>query len=197
MSLDPFDSGTGPPPNLYRYREADLNWTEKKYGDNEMLGVWQSTDLPEDAVVTHVTLIPYRGEKAVVGYRNGRMLLPEGEVAPGEDVDAVIRRAAAEQAGITELTYTELGHMRCRATVYSKTQEPGTITYRAVYGVDVGAIGDFPTDPAYERRIILQREMNTLIRDTYIEMRKEYTEALDRFLLDRLKANLRGDAVGS
>jgi hypothetical protein len=39
--------------------------------------------------------------------------------------------------------------------------------------------------------------MNTLIRDTYIEMRKEYTEALDRFLLDRLKANLRGDAVGS
>jgi hypothetical protein len=197
MSLDPFDSGTGPPPNLYRYREADSNWTEKKYGDNEMLAVWQTSELPDDAVVTHVTLLPYRGEKAVVAYHNGRNALPEGDVAPGEDVDAAIRRIASEQAGILDPTATHLGHMRCRATVYSKTDEPGTITYRAVYGVEVGGIADFPADPAYERRILLQRDMNTLIRDTYIEMRKEYTDALDRFLLDRLKANLRGDAVGS
>ena len=197
MSLDPYDSGSGPPPNLYRYREADSNWTEKKYGDNEMLAIWQTSELPADANVTHVTLLPYRGEKAVVAYKNGRNALPEGDVAPGEDLDAAIRRIASEQAGILDCTPTHLGHMRCRATVYSKTEESGTITYRAVYGVDVGAIGDFPGDASFERRILLQREMNTLVRDSYIELRKEYTDALDRFLLDRLKANLRGDAVGS
>jgi hypothetical protein len=190
MSLDPFDSGTGPPPNLYRYRENDERWTEKKYGDNEMLGVWEMTDLPAGAVVTHATLIPYRGEKAVVSWRDGKLLLPEGDVAEGEDVEAAVKRIAAEQAGILDPVVKHLGHLHMRATVYHKTQAKGTETYQALYALEVGSLADFPTDSAYERRILLQRDLNRLIRESYILFRKEYTEALDGFLLERLKANL-------
>ena len=189
MSLDPYDTGTGPPPNLYRYREVDGRWTEKKYGD-EMLGVWEFSDLPDDANVAHVTLIPYRGEKAVVAWRDGKLALPEGDVAAGEGVETAIKRIAAEQAGVLDPIATHLGHVRLRATSYSKTQAPGTVTYHALYGVEVGSLADFPADETYERRIILQRDLNTLLRESYIEYRKEYTEALDRFLIDRLKANL-------
>jgi hypothetical protein len=189
MSLDPYDSPSGPPPNAFRYREIDANWTEKKYSDG-FLAQWQTSDLPEDAVVTHVVLIPYRGEKAVISRHEGRLILPEGDVAAGESVDAAIKRIALEQAGILEPTWQHLGHLRYRATVEAKTQAPGTITYRGLYGLEVGDLADFPGDPAYERRIILQRDMNTLVRETYLELRKEYADALDRFLLQRLRANL-------
>ncbi|MPZ50437.1 MAG: hypothetical protein GEU75_14245 [Dehalococcoidia bacterium] len=192
MSLDPYDTGMGPPPNLYRYRENDERWTEKKYGD-DILAVWQMSELPEDAVVTRITLIPYRGEKAVVAWQDGKNALPEGDLQPGESVDAAIKRIASEQAGINEPIATHLGHLRSKATVNSTTQAqaPGTITYQALYGIEVGSLSDFPADTAYERRILLQRDLNTLIRERYIFFRKEYAEALDRFLLDRLKANLR------
>ena len=65
------------------------------------------------------------------------------------------------------------------------------MTYQALYGVEVGGLADFPSDSAYERRIILQRDLNTLLRSSYVEMRREYTDSLDRWLLARLKANLR------
>ncbi len=103
-----------------------------------------------------------------------------------------MKRIALEQAGILEPTARHLGHFRARATNLSKTQAPGTVTYQALYGVDVGGVADFPADPAYERRTIMNREINLLLRGSYVEYRKEYTEALDRFLLERLKANLRG-----
>jgi hypothetical protein len=156
-----------------------------------MLAIWELSDLPDDAVVTHVTLIPYRGEKPVVAWRQGRFWLPEGDVGEGESVDAAIARVAIEQAGILEPKATHIGHLRCRATSYSKTQALGTVTYHALYGVEVGGLADFPSDTAFERRIILQRDLNTLIRSSYVEFRKEYTESLDRFILARLKANLR------
>ena len=190
MSLDPYDSGGGPPPNLYRYRENDERWTEKKYGD-QMLGVWRMDDLPEDAAITHVTLIPYRGEKAVVAWQNGKLRLPEGDLEPGEDVDEAIRRIANQRAGILEPSATHIGHLLCKATGHSTTQVPGAVTYQALYAVEVGRLADFPSDPAYERRILLQRDLNTLIRESYILFRKEFTEALDRWLIERLKANLR------
>jgi hypothetical protein len=157
-----------------------------------MLAIWQRGDLPSDAVVTHVTLIPYRGEKAVVAWRQGKQLLPEGPVKPGESVDDAIKRIAEEQAGILEPTAIHLGHFRSRATSLSKTQAPDTITYQALYGVEVGSLADFPSDGNYERRIILQRDLNTLIRSSYVEVRREYTDSLDPWLLERLKANLRG-----
>jgi hypothetical protein len=61
-----------------------------------------------------------------------------------------------------------------------------------LYGVEVGSLADFPSDSNYERRIILQRDLNTLIRSSYVEVRREYTDSLDPWLLERLKANLRG-----
>jgi ADP-ribose pyrophosphatase YjhB (NUDIX family) len=157
-----------------------------------MLAIWERKELPADAVVSHVTLIPYRGEKPVVAWRGGKFLLPEGNVNEGESVEAAIKRIAEEQAGILEPRSMQLGHFRSRATSYSKTQAPDTITYQALYGVEVGSLADFPSDTAFERRIILQRDLNTLIRSSYVEVRREYTDALDPWLLERLKANLRG-----
>ena len=194
MSLDPFDSGAQPTPvTFWRPRESErAGYTEKKLGD-ETLAVWfRGGELPDDAVVTHVTLIPYRGEKAVVGWKAGKFSLPEGEVNEGESVDAAIKRIGEEQAGILDLTYTHLGHFRCRATSFNKKYPLDTITYQALYAVEVGSLADFPGDKTSERRIILQRDLNTLIRSSYVEVRREYTDALDPWLLERLKANLRG-----
>jgi ADP-ribose pyrophosphatase YjhB (NUDIX family) len=157
-----------------------------------MLATWETSDVPAGAVVTHVTLIPYRGEKAVVAWREARYWLPEGDVKDGETAEAAVRRIAEEQTGILDPTIKQLGHFRCRATTYSTTQAPDTITYQALYGVETGSLADFPSDPANERRIILQRDLNTLLRGAYVEIRREYTDALDAWLLERLKANLRG-----
>lgn len=162
--------------------------TEKKFGD-EMLAIWQTDDLPDDATVTLVTLIPYRGERPVLAWRDGRLLLPEGEVRPGESAEDAVRRVALEQAGLQDLTIQHLGHFRCRATVYSQTQAPGTITYQALYGVEVGSFADFPADPVFQRRVISQRDLNVVLRSGYVERRLEFIHALDAWLLQRLKAS--------
>ena len=177
---------------MYRYRESERSiFTEKRFGD-QTLAFWEVEDLPADAVVTHVTLIPYRGERAVLAWTKGSgPRLPEGDVAPGETVAQAVARIAREQAGILDPVAKHIGHFRCRATVHSKTLPPDTVTYLALYGVEVGGVTDFPADPAYERRVVAQRDLNALIRGSYIVYRKEYTEALDRYLIGRLKANLR------
>ena len=190
MSLDPYGDSPPIPSTYWRPRESESpQYTEKKRG-NGSLALWQTTPLPEDATVTRITLIPYRGERAVVSWQKGQVRLPEGDVRPGESVDEAIKRIALEQAGILDPTPTHLGHFHSRATSESKTHAPDTITYEAVYAVEVGDIADYPTDSAYERRIIAQRDLNTLLRTSYVEVRREYTDSLDHYLIDRLKANL-------
>jgi hypothetical protein len=164
-------------------------FTEKKFPD-EMLANWETTDLPEDATVVHVTLYPYRGERVVLPWHGGRAVLPEGDVRDGESAAQAIRRVAMEQCGIADLDFTHLGHYRLRATVHSKLLPAGAITYRVLYGLDVQALADGPTDDSYERRIILQRDLLALVRDRYSEFWKEYLEALDTFVLDRAKKAL-------
>ncbi|HXH23227.1 MAG TPA: NUDIX domain-containing protein [Dehalococcoidia bacterium] len=161
-------------------------FTEKKFPD-ETLASWEATDLPEDATVVHVTMYPYRGERVVLTWREGRLLLPEGDVKQGESAEEAVRRIALEQCGITDLEMTHLGHFKCRATVHSKLLPAGTITYRALYGVDVSALADFPAAPGHERRIVMQRDLLALVRDRYFEHWKEYLEALDQFVLARAK----------
>lgn len=179
--MDMGELGAVPPPPKER-----RPLTEKKFGD-EMLATWETKDLPADANVTHVTLIPYRGERAVLPWRQGRLQLPDGERKNGESIQAAVERIAREQAGILEPTFEHLGHFRCRATVYSKTLPAGTLTYRALFGVEVGGLSDFPEDETYERRIVLQRDLLSMIRERYNEYAIEYTEALDKFIIDRTK----------
>ena len=179
--------GPLPPLPMYTRESESPTFTEKKFADGS-IGVWEFDDLPSDAEVTHVTLIAYRGEKAVVAWREGRMALPEGEVAAGEDGTAAIGRVGQEQAGILEPAAVHLGHYRCRATHESTTRTAGAVTYRALYGVEVGSLSDFPSDQVYERRVITQRELNALLRGSYLEFRREYTESLDRYLVKRIQA---------
>jgi hypothetical protein len=161
---------------------------EKNFGD-EILANWRGDEsLPPDAVVTHVLLIPYRGERCVLAWKDGVASLPEGEVAPAESADLAIRRIAAEQAGIVDLRATHLGHWLCKATIYAKSQSPGTVTYRAVYGIEVDALSDFPSGVGYERRIVAQRDMVANIRSRHVESKVELMEALDRFIVARQRA---------
>ncbi len=164
-------------------------YSEKRLGQ-ESLAVWEFDDLPPAATLTHVTLLPYRGERAVVAWRDGAMALPEGDVAAGETAARAIARIAADQVGTLQATATHLGHFRYRATSASKTLAPGTITYQAVYGVEAGDLADFPRDPAFERRLVTQRELNPLVRRSHLEFVHEYADALDIYLLARLTAKL-------
>jgi hypothetical protein len=161
-------------------------FTEKKFPD-ETLAMWESTDLPAGANVAHVTLYPYRGERVVLPWKDGRPVLPEGDAVEGETAEATVRRVALEQCGISALDFTHLGHFRCRATVHSRLQPAGTVTYRVLYGLDVSDLADFPAAPGFERRIVLQRDLLALIRDRYFELSKEYLEALDQFVLARAR----------
>jgi hypothetical protein len=184
--VNPFAGMAGPPE--YQEPHGRKPLTEKNFGD-ETFAYWQgAAELPPDALVTHVLLIPYRGERAVLSWKDGVVSLPEGEVAPGESVDVALRRIAADQAGIVALEATQLGHWLCKATIYSKSLPPGTVTYRAVYGVDVQELSDFPSGEGYERRIVAQRDLAANIRSRHVESKVEIMEALDRFIVARTRA---------
>ena len=71
MSLDPMGGSPPLPATYWRPRESERGvgiYTEKKFGD-ELLGQFGRGAPPEDATVTHVTLILYRGEKPIVAYQ--------------------------------------------------------------------------------------------------------------------------------
>jgi hypothetical protein len=191
-SWNPSDFAKLRPPEVFGH----LGYAERRLPDG-LLGNWELEPLPEDATVTHVTLIPFRGQRPVLTFHDGRLSLLEGEAHPGEALEQAVARVAMEQAGISELTSRHLGHLRCRATVYSQKQENGTVTYRPLYAVDVGALADFPSDPSYERRIVTQRDLNDVVRSNYVELRREYMEALDGFVLERIKEAAAGSAAGS
>lgn len=177
-----------PSPLEFRRRESERGmYTEKKIGD-EWIAIWSLDELPPDANVTHVTTIPYRGERVVLPYKDGRYFLPEGNVAEGETAEAAINRIVMEQCGIEDPKITHLGHFTYKATTLNKKLPAGTTTYDALYVLEVGSLADNPGDESYERRIVLQRDLNQLLRGSYIERRREYTDTLDRWLLERLKA---------
>jgi ADP-ribose pyrophosphatase YjhB (NUDIX family) len=163
-----------------------LPYTEKKLGV-ELLALWEKGDLPADANVTRVTLIPFRGDRPVVAWKAGRIMLPEGDVQPGEGIDAAISRVLLEQCGVLNAKWTALGHFRARATSLSKSQVPGSVSYQVLYAAEAGSLADFPADEAYERRIIPQRDLNALLQNGYAEVRREYADALDEYLIERLK----------
>jgi hypothetical protein len=191
-SWNPGDFAKLRPPEVFGH----LAYAERRLPDG-LLGNWELEPLPADAVVTHVTLVPFRGQRPVLTFHNGRLSLLEGEAAPGETPEQTVARVAMEQAGISEQTSRHLGHLQCRATIYSQKQESGTVTYRPFYALDVLALADFPTDPAYERRIVTQRDLNDVVRSNYAELRREYMEALDNVVLERIKEASAGTAAGS
>ena len=177
-----------PSPLEFRRRESERStYTEKKIGD-EWLALWSVDDIPEGANVTHVTTIPYRGERVVLPYRNGVFTLPETDVAEGETPEDAIRRVVFDMCGIQDPSITHLGHFTYKATTLNKTLPAGTTTVDALYVLEVGSLADFPGDDSYERRIVLQRDLNLVLRGNYIERRREYTDTLDAWLLERLKA---------
>jgi hypothetical protein len=177
-----------PGPLEYGRRESEREaYTEKKVGD-QWLAYWTTEDLPPDANVTHVTTIPYRRDRVVLPYKNGQFRLPETDAAEGESAEAAVRRVVMEQCGIQDPQITHLGHFVYKATTQNKTRPVGTIEHRPLYVLEVGSLADFPGDQSYERRIVLQRDLNQLLRSAYIESRREYTDTLDRWLLERLKA---------
>jgi hypothetical protein len=177
-----------PSPLEFRRRESERSiYTEKKIGD-EWVALWSLDDIPAGANVTHVTTIPYRRERAVLPYKDGKYFLPETDVAEGESAEDAIKRVVFDMCGIQDPKITHLGHFTYKATTLNKTLPAGTTTYDALYVLEVGSLADNPGDESYERRIVLQRDLNLLLRGTYIERRREYTDTLDAWLLQRLKA---------
>ncbi|HEX5140365.1 MAG TPA: hypothetical protein VFX19_05455 [Dehalococcoidia bacterium] len=187
MDMDP--GGGAPVPNTYfRPRESERGiYTEKKIGD-EWTALWETDSLPEDAVVTHLTMIPYRGERVVSAYRDGINHLPEDDVKAGENVVDGMKRIALEQAGIAHAKSRHLGHFTYTAGTRNPDYPAGAKVYQALYVLEVTELADGPSDERFERRMILQRDLNQILRTNYVERRREYADALDAWLLERLKA---------
>ncbi len=177
-----------PDPTAFRFRESERKiYTQKKIGD-EWVADWTLEDIPSDATVTHVTTIPYRGERVVLPFKDGIYSLPETGVAEGETAEDAIKRVVFDMCGIQDPRIAQLGHFTYKATTLNKTLPPGSTTIDALYALEVGSLADNPGDESYERRIVLQRDLNQLLRAGYVERRREYTDALDVWLLQRLKA---------
>jgi ADP-ribose pyrophosphatase YjhB (NUDIX family) len=189
-NYSPFDYYQAPKIEIFGHAA----YAERKLPDG-LLGTWEPTQLPEGATLTHVLLAPYRGERPVLTWKDRRLWLPEGETREGESPDEAVRRVAMEQVGISQLRWRELGHLRCVATRLS-SQPEGNVTYRAFYVVEVQETADFPSDPSYERRTVTQRDINELIRSSYVELRREYMEVLDLFVLELRKAAAQAAAAG-
>ena len=124
----------------------------------------------------------------MVAWKDGTGRLPAGEVPAGEDVLDAIKRIANEQCGILHATSRHLGHYKYTASSFNKDAPAGTTTYHALYVLEVTELGDGPTDESFGRRIVQQRDLNEIIRKDHIESRREYADALDDWLLERLKA---------
>ena len=92
------------------------------------------------------------------------------------------------RCGILHATSKHLGHYRWTASSFNKEFAAGTETFQALYVLEVTELGDNPADDSYGRRSILQRDLNEIIRRNHIENRREYADALDDWLLERLKA---------
>jgi NUDIX domain-containing protein len=129
----------------------------------------------------------------VVAWKDGHGRLPEGDVHEGEDALDAINRVANEQAGILHATSTHLGHFKYTASSFNKEYPAGTTIYHALYVLDVAELGDGPTDESFGRRTVLQRDLNEILRSNHIESRREYADALDGWLLERLKAQTTGN----
>ncbi len=176
-----------PHPTDYRLRESERHmYTEKKIGD-EWIALWTLDDIPPGAAVSHVTTIPYRRDRIVLPFKDGVYALPETNVAENETAEDAIKRVVFDMCGIQEPRIAHLGHFTYKATTLNKTLAAGGTTIAALYALEVDTLADNPGDESYERRIILQRELNQVLRGVYIERRLEYTDALDRWLLQRLK----------
>lgn len=189
---DVHGGGVAPSPTNWRFRESEsAGYTEKRHAVG-VFEVWEITDLAPDAVVTEVTLIPYRGDKPVVSWQAGQMRLPEGPLHEGETVEAAAKRIAREQTGIDQLRLTHIGHFRHYTTSEATTEEANRTTYKALFAAEVESLADFPSDQHYERRQILQRDLNQLLRSSYVERRREFTDALDLYLVGKLKAQTEG-----
>lgn len=182
-NYSPFDTYVPPKPEIFGH----LGYAERKLPDG-LLARWERERLPEGVTLTEVLLVPYRGERPVLAWKDRRLWLPEGRVQDGESEGAAVRRAALEQAGVSDLRYRELGHLRVVATRLSTTQVEGTVTYRGLYAVEVLELADFPADQGYERRTVTQRDLNELVRSHYVELRREYMEVIDLFVLELRKA---------
>lgn len=124
----------------------------------------------------------------MLAWKDGTGRLPEGDVLEGESVLDAIKRIANEQVGILHATSRHLGHYTWTASSYNKEVPAGTTVYRALYVLEVSELGDNPADESFSRRIVLQRDLNEIIRRNHIESRREYADALDAWLLERLKA---------
>lgn len=182
------DGGAPLPRTYFRPRESERStYTEKKIGD-DWRAWWETSSLPADADIRQITLIPYRGDKAVVAWKDGAGKLPQGEVRKGEGVLDAIKRVANDQCGILHATSRHLGHYKFTASSFNKDEEAGATMYHALYVLDVSELGDNPADESFSRRIVLQRDLNEIIRSNHIESRREYADALDGWLLERLKA---------
>ncbi len=184
MNWNPFGASRRSVPSPETFgREA---YTERRLPD-EVLATFETVELPPDAVVTNLLIVAYRGEKPVMTWHNGRLTVPSGDLQPGESLGGAINRILLEQIGGLKAEAWHLGHFKCRATIHSKNQAPGTITYRAYFVAQIGELADFPSDPAYERRMALQRDLNNCMRTEFAEYQREYLDTLDSYVVEMRK----------
>ncbi len=148
--------------------------------------------LPVNAPVAYVYALVFIGDRAYVSRRAGdeSWATVEGPVPPGEKVEPVVKRLAAEQTGAVASKLLLAGFLECRATSHNPDYPAGAITVRPVYGVVARQVKDLGPSSPYERRRLLLNEHMEAIRKRYPELREYLGKASERYMVLRARGEV-------
>jgi len=168
-----------------RYLFEDIHWgTVSTHFERR-------ADLPSDAMISNVTVVPFIGDWVVIiRLSDGRYEVPGGTREPGESFLDTARRELIEEAGARLLNYQPFGAWRCHSSNDRpyRPHLPHPDFYRVVGYGDVELVSQ-PTNPTDGEQVAAV-EVVTIeaAADAFIEWGRP-----DLADLYRLAAQLRGE----
>lgn len=180
------------PPNLAdlaRYKPRWLGVYELNIGD-AWRAVWESAEeLPQDAPVYHARAVVFHDERGYVTRTSDSATwgTVQGDLEPGEQPEAFVKRAALEQTGAVIKSTHLVGFLECKATRYNPNFEAGQVTVQPLYLAVARTVKDVPEGSPYQRRRLPMNEFMRALRVAHPELERYLSEAGQKYAVLRAK----------
>ncbi|MEO8393595.1 MAG: NUDIX domain-containing protein [Chloroflexota bacterium] len=149
------------------------------------------TELPPDALISNVTVVPFMGDRVVIiRLADGRYEVPGGTREPDEAYVDTARRELIEEAGARLLNYTPFGAWRCTSSAEKpyRPHLPHPHFYRVAGYGEVELVSQ-PTNPPDGEQVVAV-EVLTVTEAAAVFVASGRPDLAD---LVRLAAQLRGE----